>query len=267
MWTRILPVTILSAIMFLATPAAAVVLNVLDNNSSISLDTDSQDGLFSWNVDGVSQLSRQWFWLRTGGDLQEFSLDTLSLSSSSASGNTIALEYSGSQFDINVEYTLLGGANGSGASQIEEDISLINTIGSPLAISLFSFSDLDLDGTSLDQLASGDVSGISQTDGLVIANVRPSVAAQAFQIALFDDLVDSFNDAALTNLDNSGSPLGPGDLQFAFQHNFELPANGTVDLTQIKEVSVVPEPGTIGLFAIGVLLLLMQRRFQRKEVC
>ncbi|MBM4254261.1 MAG: PEP-CTERM sorting domain-containing protein [Deltaproteobacteria bacterium] len=267
MRTQVLLAMTFSTFMTFTSPAVAVVLDVIDNNSSISIDTNSQDGLFTWNVDGVSHLSREWFWLRTSSDTQESSLDTLSLSSAATSGNTATLSYNGTGFDVDLEYTLNGGANGSGASQIREDISLINTSGAPLTISLFSLSDFDLDGTSLDQQASGDAIGITQGDGLVVANVRPSLAGQAFQIALFDDLIDSFNDSGLTNLDNSGSPTGLGDLQFAFQHNFTIPNGGNADLTLLKDISAVPEPGTIGLFVSGIFLLLIQRRFQRKAVC
>jgi hypothetical protein len=247
-------------------PAFAVTLDIIDNNSSISVDTGSQDGLFNWNVDGVNQMSREWFWLRTGSDTQEFSLDTLTLNSSNATGNQISLAYSGSAFDVDVQYTLTGGADGSGQSHIDEQISVTNTGASPLTFSLFSFSDLDLDGTSLDQRASGGTSGISQVDGLVVANVQTSLAASAFQIAVFDDLVDSFNDSGLTNLDNSGSPSGPADLQFAFQHDFVIPVDGTTSFSQIKDVSAVPEPGTIVLLVTGIGLLLV-RQWWKKVSC
>lgn len=267
MWTRALLVTILSIFITMTNPAFAVVLDIFDNNSSISVDTGSQDGLFSWDVDGVNQMSREQFWLRTGGDTQEVSLDTLTLNSSSAVGNQISVSYSGSGFDVTVDYTLLGGANGSGTSRIEEEISFFNTGTSVLNLSWFSFSDLDLDGTPLDQQTSGGVGGITQVDGLVLASVTPSLAAAAFQIAAFDDLVDLLNDAAITNLDNSGSPLGLADAQFAFQHNFSIPSDGTASFTQIKELSAVPEPGNIGLFATGIMLILIQRRLRQKEVC
>ena len=257
MWTRALLAAVFSTLMTTMNPAFAVVLDVFDNNSSISVDTGSQDGLFSWNVDGVSQMSREWFWMRTGNDTQEFSLDTLALNSSDASGNQISLSYSGSGFDADVEYTLTGGADGSGRSHIDEQISLTNTSGSALAFSLFSFSDLDLDGTPLDTQTAGGVGGITQTDGLVIASVLTSLPPIAFQIAIFDDLVDSFNDTAITNLDNSGSPLGLADAQFAFQHSFSLAPDETVSFEQIKDVAVVPEPGTVVLLVTGVGLLLV----------
>jgi PEP-CTERM motif-containing protein len=266
MWTRALVVIVCSILITTLTPAFAITLDVFDNNSSIAVDTGSQDGLFSWNVDGVSQMSREWFWLRTGNDTQEVSLDTLTLNSSSAVGNQISVSYSGQDFDVAIDYTLLGGANGSGISRIEEEISFLNTGTSALNLSWFSFSDLDLDGTPLDQQAAGGSGGITQRDGLVIANVVNSLAANAFQIAVFDDLVDSFNDAALTNLDNSGSPSGPADLQFAFQHNFVIPVDGTTSFSQIKDVSAVPEPGSLSLLFAGVALLFIHRQLRQHGV-
>jgi hypothetical protein len=267
MWIRALFTILFSTLTPMINPAFAVTLDAFDNNSSISVDTGSQDGLFSWNVDGVSHMSREWFWLRTGNGTQEFSLDTLTLNSSNATGNQISLTYSGQGFDVTLDYTLLGGANGSGASRIEEEISFLNTGTSALSLSLFSFTDLDLDGTPLDQQAFGGTGGIIQVDGIVTASVIPSLAATAFQIAVFDDLVDSLNDAGITNLDNSGSPSGPADLQFAFQHDFVIPVDSLTSFTQIKELSAVPEPGNMGLFVTGLVLILIQRRFRPKEFC
>ncbi len=267
MWRRSLIVTIYSLSLVIVSSASAVVLDIFDNNSSISVDTGSQDGLFSWNVDGVSQMSREWFWVRTGSDTQEFSLDTLTLNSSTAAGNQISLTYSGQGFDVTLDYTLLGGTNGSGTSRIEEEISFLNTGTSALNLSWFSLTDFDLDGTSVDQQTSGGSSGISQVDGLVTGRVIPSLVAAAFQIAVFDDLADSLNDAGLTTLDNSGNPLGLADAQFAFQHNFVIPSDSGASFTQIKDISAVPEPTNISLFATGVLLILLQRRWRQKECC
>ena len=265
MWIQALLVTLLSSLFALMGPAWAVTLTAVSNNSSIEVDPGSQDGLFRWDVDGVGHMSREWFWLRTGSDTQESSLDTLALNSSTASGNQISLSYSGSGFDVNVEYTLLGGANGGGSSRIEEEFSFLNTGTSALNLSWFSFTDLDLDGTALDQNAFGGAGGITQVDGLVIASVIPSLAASAFQIAAFDDLVDSLNDAGVTNLDNSGSPLGLADAQFAFQHNFVIPSDGTASFTQIKELSAVPELGTGGLLTTGLVFVLIGQWFKKTK--
>jgi len=161
---------------------------------------------------------------------------------------------------------LLGGANGSGSARIEEGISFLNTGSSALNLSWFSLTDLDLDGTPLDQHTSGGVGGVTQVNGLVTASVIPSLAATAFQIAVFDDLVDSLNDAGLTSLDNSGSPLGLADAQFAFQHNFVIPSDGTASFTQIKDVSAVPEPGSMDLLLVGIVLLWVQRQLRQREI-
>jgi len=41
----------------------------------------------------------------------------------------------------------------------------------------------------------------------------------------------------------------------------------TVSLTQIKELSAVPEPGNLGLFATGVVLILINRQMRQKAGC
>ncbi|HDK02417.1 MAG TPA: hypothetical protein ENG84_01010, partial [Gammaproteobacteria bacterium] len=50
-----------------------------DQNSTITVDSASNDGISHWMVDGVDQLYQQWFWGRIGSTSGESSLDTLTL--------------------------------------------------------------------------------------------------------------------------------------------------------------------------------------------
>jgi len=49
-----------------AVPAGASPIVLNDLNSQAQIDLSSDAGMYSWTVDGVEQLYRQWFWIRQG---------------------------------------------------------------------------------------------------------------------------------------------------------------------------------------------------------
>jgi hypothetical protein len=265
MWKKSLVVITAWVLVGAAAPGRAAVFTLADNNSSIDVDPESQDGLFNWSIDGIDQMSREWFWFRIEGDTQESSLDTLNLTSTQASGNELLLSYAGTAFTADIKYTLSGDAAGSGFSSIDEKISLTNTGSNPLLLTWFGFTDLDLNGTPDDEQTSGGVNGITQVEGGLFAFVSSSLLPNAFQIAEFDELRDLLNDGSITNLDNSGSPLGLADSEFAFQWNLNIPGGSSVEFDQTK--AVAPEPGTLGLLGTGIALLLAGRWRKKRAAC
>src|SRR5574340_944668 len=71
----VIGVLALSAGSVQANAIASVVLT--DQNSVTTVDVGSQAGQSSWLVDGVNQMSKQWFWYRIGNG-PEASIDTIS---------------------------------------------------------------------------------------------------------------------------------------------------------------------------------------------
>ena len=68
-----------------AMPATgAVVYDLTDKNSTISVDLDGGAGMSSWTVEGTNQLAKQWFWYRVGTTGGETPIDNLTLAASSA---------------------------------------------------------------------------------------------------------------------------------------------------------------------------------------
>ena len=65
------------------------------------------------------------------------------------------------------------------------------------------------------------------------------------------------------DLNNSGSPFGPGDYTGAFQWRVELAPAGSLGDTFtssiVKRVEVVPEPAAVLLLAVGLGLLWRRR--------
>ncbi|HBL13173.1 MAG TPA: hypothetical protein DD379_17600, partial [Cyanobacteria bacterium UBA11162] len=121
-----------------ASPASAITL--VDENSTAEFDLTSQAGLFDWIVDGTDHLFQEWFWYRIGDEGPEQSIDTLTLDLFGATDtnfdgddDTLFARYIHDLFELTIKWSLDGGAIGSGASDIGEQISITNTSGSNLA--------------------------------------------------------------------------------------------------------------------------------------
>jgi hypothetical protein len=204
-------------------------------------------------VDETEEVFEEWFWYRLPGDSFEHSLDNLPLISARAGGNQIQLSFAGPTLGVNVGYQLTGGAPGRGTASLLEYVMLTNLTNAPLPLTWFSETDFDLGGFGGADFATGGVGGIVQTDGTTVANVSSTLTPNAFQIASFPDLFLSLNDLSITNLDNSGSPFGPGDATFAFQWNLSIGAGSSISYDISKNIYKTPEPGTGTLLCLALL--------------
>ncbi len=118
--------------------SVAALFTLADDNSTASFDTQDPANNYNWTVDGTGQLYQQAFWFRVG-NAPEQSIHTLPLGGEVASNtnfdpglDTLFVQYNGNGFQIQTRYVLDGGAAGSGASDMGEQISITNTGTSPL---------------------------------------------------------------------------------------------------------------------------------------
>ena len=150
-WTKV-GKGLASAVAFLigagaATAAPCGILCLLaDGNATLDVDHLFSDGVYSWEIDGVDQMSDlYWFWLRTGPSGSgapgaEFRLDDedtnfnsgsgFQLLSSDLVGNTLSLRYEGRGMQVDLDWVLTGGSPGSGEASIQVDVLLTN-VSSP----------------------------------------------------------------------------------------------------------------------------------------
>jgi hypothetical protein len=247
-------VVMATAVLAGAAPARSAPVTVTVGATSITVDGESQSGLFNWiaGASGADQLSQQWIWFRQGNTAEQ-SLDTLGAPVTVVGANSISLAYQGQGLGINVTYTLTDGSQ----QRINETIVVQNLGTSAAGVSLFLYSDLDVNANPINT-AAGGVNGITQTQGGTVVDVRPvGIVPNAFEIAFFPDLLDLLNDGVATNLGNTGNGLGPADLSHAFQWNLSLGPSQAITLAAVKEITEVPHPNAglllgIGLVALGV---------------
>jgi MYXO-CTERM domain-containing protein len=264
-----------AAVMGSASLASAVAL--VDGNSVLIVDSSSSSGANVWTVDDQDQLLTQWFWYRVGGvgaGTQEYSIDTLSPAVVSGGGDSATIAYSGALFDVSVTYTLAGGSWGSGNALLNEDILIKNTSGAALDLQFFQYSDFDLGGTKGDdnvilspanspfELAYQWDSTVGLSEGIVTVNPYASRGDTGLAPNIYNDL----QDGGITDLSTttSGLPLGPDDVEFAFQWDLSLASSGPdseVLISKIKSLTLtpVPEPTTAVLSLLGLALLAVRR--------
>jgi len=255
----------------MASGASAAITTLTDRNSVVRLDDSSQAGFFDWEVDGVDQLFQQWFWFRVGGAGQESSLDTLPLTGYAAVDtnpfddpgiDSVSLQYTGASIRVTGTWTLRGGDNGSGLSDLSESLSLTNMTGAPISVTFFQYTDFDLGNTVIDQYA--QVVGVTnntiqqQDIGFTFSETIITPSPDNFEVSVFPVLLNSLNDGAVTSLSGAAGPIGPGDLVWAVSWTVALGPNQTINV--VKDKSIVPTPGAVALIGVAGLAGLRRRR-------
>jgi hypothetical protein len=245
----------------------AQIINLNDGNSTVAINTAAQGGMFLWNVDGVNQLSQQWFWYRVGSAGPERSIDTISAPViTPMSANVAAATYNNGQFSVRTTYTLGGGLPGSGASDIGESISINNLTGSPLQFHFFQYADFSLSGTpgnDYTQLGTSSITHLFNEAAVWDANLtlRENVDTTAApganhgEVALAGITLGELNDGLPTVLSDQAGPFGPNHYTWALEWDLNIGSGGTVIISGDKnlQAALVPEPSTLALALLGLI--------------
>jgi hypothetical protein len=237
----------------------------------------SQSGASLWSIDGVDQLFQQWFWYRLGSDA-EHSIDTLTLQAAVASdtdlsgqNETLFLRYVGNGFELDVSYRLVGGSAGSGTADLQETIRIKNTGIKALDFHFFQYVDFDLNNTRNDDTAwLANPNSIRQSDPAgVLSETVVTPPANHYEIAFFSNTRDKLNDGAATTLSDTTTPLGPGDVTWAFQWDLPIDVGDTAIIGKTKHIEAIearlPDTPSAALL-LGIALTglgLIGRRFGR----
>jgi len=261
--------TVLSAV---ATPANAASITLTDENSSLLFDTESEDNLLNWIVEGTNQLDSLSYWYRIGDGPEQSVHTTLTQvaanpvdTNGDGGFDRLFVEYlSPDLFDITITYGLDGGNSGSLRSLLNTAVEVENLSASDLDFNLFAFADYNLNNSpSFDTLTvSRDpntnlvTAEETFTDGPALATLTTNPGADRYEAAPRSTLLALLNDGNADNLAlTSGTDISSSNSAFAFQFERSIAPESSVLVGQtnfVRDVQPIPEPtSTLGLLALG----------------
>jgi|TARA_R110002072_G_scaffold153075_2_gene302749 hypothetical protein len=248
--------------------ASDPVYTLEDRNSSASFDVNN--GQISWEVDGISQLFAQEFYFRRASDQNEILLSAENLSYDGIQitdtnpfrddrDDAIAQLFSdGNGLQIETIFTLRGGTDGSGRSDLAEQIVIRNLGQTTMSLSFFQFVDFDLGGDIGDDfghIVNGNTVAQSD-DGYFLSETVVTPQPTIFQVGDADTMSSMLNDDAIDNLD--GTDSWQGNVAWAFQWDITIGAGQSFIIS--KDKSIVPAPGALALMAIAGITASNRRR-------
>lgn len=245
--------------------ALAGFFTLVDNNSTATFDTADPGNNNGWVVDGVNHLYQQAFWFRIGTNPEE-SLHQLPVvvegitdTDFDLNPDTLYVRYAGPGFTAEVRYTLAGGATGSLASDMAEQIAIHNLSPVPLDFHFFQYVDFDLLGSSGGDMAEFiNANTVKQSEGtLSLAETVITPPASHREIDVYDATLLKLNDAlptTLSDLPAVGTPLGPDDMTWAFQWDVVIDPGKTFQISKDKNLTGVPEPTSLILLSLAAVL-------------
>jgi hypothetical protein len=245
-----------------------------DLNTTIHVDSQSDAGITSWTVNGVSQLNREWFWYRVGpanSTNPEKSIDTLTRITNKITDandnpgyDTLFQKFSSGDgwFTIAVTYNVTNcGAVGTSHSDMGLAVTITNTSSQTLDFHFFQLMDFDLNGTAGgDNAKVTNANCVDQWESYHLAETVfgpvPTTVQLAYDQSIYDLLADTKGDDLTSTL----GPVGPGNVEYSLQWDITLVPGGNFGFSENQLLGSVPEPATLSLLLIGGTAALIRRR-------
>jgi hypothetical protein len=208
----------------------------------------------------TDHLFENWWFYRVSGDSSETRFHSALPNFSQVNGGdtlTYRFQDAAGRFNATLIYQITG--QGGGNAFVTQNMTIQNLTAAPLEINLFHYADLDLAGTFNNDSVTGGFSGLDGeliiTDGGTTGYFS-AVAPTAFQVTGYPVLLSLLFDAAVTNLNNTGSPTSNFDFTAAYQWTRTVQVDGQITVSSVLGIGLptpIPEPSALALLAGAVV--------------
>ncbi len=253
--------------------------------------------------DKIQDAVQQTFFYRVGGSGSASEINTgtvATLNPVFTTANTARIDYVHSSFRMEVTYTLVGGGAASWGGTLNRSVRVVNTSGSDLNLSLFSYSDYTLTGVTNVMPTAGNPyvdnnidpfidpqnpngfefaqkkatgNGVRQWDryGTNPTNISEMQtnygglnAPTAIEVSTAASLLGKLTGGS-PDLTNTAGVVGGQNqdgtaIDVAFAAQWNLMLGAGKSATISEQSQVIPEPASLGLLALGAGLLAFPRR-------
>jgi hypothetical protein len=237
------------------------------DNSSIQVNTTGTNaGVVNWDINGNDILNPagnglQWFYYSfasgTPAGIQNFGTAVSSgITKLSPDSESFGTTYTGSGMSLQATYTLTGSQPGSGNSDFQQGIQLINNSGSQMVLHFFEYANFTVPNPSVSLFAinthPNPLYYLAQVSGVGV-NLNEYIQATVNPGANEGTITPSLASLSTPGFNLIGSPAvttnGPGGA-WLFEWDVTLNQGGSFDL--LKDINATPEPGVLPLVALGL---------------
>jgi hypothetical protein len=252
------------------TQSNAQVITLTDNNSVAEINTSSQSGMFNWSVQGRNELFQQWFWYGVGSGALA-SIDHISPPTIVTTGTRqLTATYANANFSVGIDYLLSGGSvvgpGQTAVSGIGETIRIINTSGTVLPFHFYQYSDFDLGGPPNNSVQLGmNLRGLfnealQSNPNVALTETVTTPGANHGEVGFYASTLNRLNGGTPLTLNDNAGPVGPGDVTWALEWDFNIDPGSSVLISKDKFLSVlIPEPSTFAFVALGLALCVFRK--------
>jgi hypothetical protein len=164
-------------------------------------------------------------------------------------------------FVLERSWQVVGGAPGDQTSAVLKHIMITNNSSAQTAFHYFHVGAFHAKGSLTGNIASilgPAFDTASVTDGVAQVTQTTSLVPSRYQVSPHDTIVTAMDDVAVNDLSNAAGPPGPGNLDIAFQWDFQVPIGQSVTLDITDHVAPVPSP--TGAVVVAAAMLGRRRR-------
>lgn len=205
----------------------------------------------------TDHMFQHWWWYRLAGDNRENAF--ANASSSATIGTSIhTISYTYATFTAFMEFEII--STGADSGFLRSSLSITNTSAAPISITLFNYTDLDVNGSF-----GGDSALLTGPNTIRVNDGRSltysGIGASAWQVAAFSQVRDLLANNVVDNFNSTLLPFGPGDFTGGFQWSDVVIDPGfTRSVVATVSITPVPTPGAAALVGLAGLVGLRRRR-------